>query len=236
MGVRPCPGQLTCSCILLTDSARVGFAVTHVSQEQFLQGTERPMFIGIHSLCDHEYLLWLAGFVGQCVMLVCMLWTFFLTEAYMIAMVVNTPNQASTGLGVVSLILAVCISTLLIVAMTLILQNLFQQTLDRAAGCFHLTGVSHWLHSFLHWLLQVVTENLLGIHHDSRSEERGWHGKFEFLESTISTLISAIEKRIVQKVHASEERMKMYDSKVADEIKAHTEQMLHGRRQATTRE
>lgn len=207
----------------------MGFAVTHVSQEHFLQGTERPMFIGIHSLCDHEYVLWLSGYVGQCVMLVCMLWTFFLTEAYMIAMVINTPNQASTGLGVVSLILAVCISALLLVAMTLILQNLFQQTLERAAGCFRLTGVNHWLHSFLHWVLQIVTENLLGIHHDSRSEERGWHGRFEFLESTMRTLISAMEKRIIQNVHASEQRVKMYDSKIADEVKAHTEQMLHGR-------
>lgn len=216
--------------VFFTNRARVGFAVTHVSQERFLQGTERPMFIGIHSLCDHEYVLWLAGFVGQCVMLVCMLWTFFITEAYMISVVIDTPHQASIGLGIVSLILAVCISVLLLVAMTLILQNLFQETLDRAAGCFRLTGVNHWLHSFLHWLLQIITEKLLGIHLDSRSEERGWHGKFELLESTISTLIMATEKRIMQKVHASEERVKLYDSKVADEVKAHTEQILHGRK------
>jgi uncharacterized membrane protein len=208
----------------LTNSARVGFAVTHVSQEQFLQGTERPMFIGIHSLCDHDYVLWLAGFVGQCVMIVCMLWTFFIAEAYTVAMAIGAPT--STGRGVLSLILAVCVSILLLVAMTLILQNLFQERLDRAAGCLGLSGVNRWLHSFLHWILQIITDKLLGIHHYSRSEERGWHGKFEFLESTLRTIISTTEKRLIQNVQASEHRVKIHASKVADEVRPQNKQSL----------
>lgn len=48
-----------------------------------------------------------------------------------------------------------------------------------------------WHHSFLYWILQMIMGNLLKIYLLSRSEEWGWHNKFDLLESTfLGTIIA----------------------------------------------
>ena len=213
------------------DRARVGFAVTHVAQEQFLQCTPMPSFEGLHTCCSREFTLWIVGSIGRWVMLAVMVWTFALAEVYLIVMGMDSPEEGSTGLRVVSMVLIVVLSVILWIAMTLLLQNLFQETLNRVAGSLHLMSLHEKLNSSLHRVLQFITEHLLGIHQATGLEDsQGWHGRFEFFEQTMQRLLETTELNLSRNIHVSEERVKTHDSKVGEDVKAHAEDLLLSRK------